>query len=170
MLRRRLVPTMIVIAVIAVIAALLSGVVPVMEGVFRLLLPQFAGTRLVPLEPPVELPASPSVPPPTVGPPGEPALGGAVGMPTATGSPPAMPDRPPAPAGGRPTPEVHTPWPSSGVITYVVVSGDTVSQLAARFGSSVTAIAEASGLVDPGKIAVGQVLTIPVLSRAPEGP
>jgi len=166
MLRRRLVPTMIVIAVIAVIAALLSGVVPVMEGVFRLLLPQFAGTRLVPLEPPV----SPRLSSPTVGSAGEPALGGAVGIPTATGTPSATPDRSPAPAAGRPTPEVHTPWASSGVITYVVVSGDTVSKLAARFGSSVTAIAEASGLVDPGKIAVGQVLTIPVLNQAPEGP
>lgn len=46
--------------------------------------------------------------------------------------------------------------------TYTVVKGDTLAALAKRFGSSVTAIATASGVSDPNKITVGQSLLIPV--------
>lgn len=46
--------------------------------------------------------------------------------------------------------------------TYTVVKGDTLAKIAGRFGSSVTAIAVASGVTDPNKISVGQELLIPV--------
>jgi len=56
--------------------------------------------------------------------------------------------------------------------TYTVRSGDTVSHIAARTGSTVAAIARASALQDPGRIHVGQVLTIPTkgATTAPAGP
>lgn len=47
---------------------------------------------------------------------------------------------------------------------YTVVKGDTVAKIAARYGTSVGAIASASGLADANKIKVGQVLSIPVPS------
>ena len=50
--------------------------------------------------------------------------------------------------------------------TYTVRSGDTVSHIAARTGSTVAAIARASALQDPGRIHVGQVLTIPTQGTA----
>src|SRR5690606_11127040 len=40
--------------------------------------------------------------------------------------------------------------------------GDTVSGIAARFGSTIAAIAQVNGLDDPGLIFVGQTLIIPV--------
>ena len=57
--------------------------------------------------------------------------------------------------------------PSGGAVvatsgtTYVVVGGDTLSGIAARFGVSASAIASANGLGDPNYIFVGQQLTIP---------
>lgn len=46
--------------------------------------------------------------------------------------------------------------------SYTVQKGDTVSSLAKRYGTTVAAIAATSGLRDPNKISVGQVLSIPV--------
>lgn len=48
--------------------------------------------------------------------------------------------------------------------SYTVQKGDTVSKIASRFGTTVAAIAATSGLADPNKIKVGQVLSIPVAS------
>ncbi len=45
--------------------------------------------------------------------------------------------------------------------TYTVQPGDTLSAIAARFGSSVQAIAAANGIANPNLIFVGQALTIP---------
>lgn len=45
--------------------------------------------------------------------------------------------------------------------TYTVKRGDTLSAIAARYGSSVSAIARASGIANPNLIHVGQKLTIP---------
>jgi len=45
--------------------------------------------------------------------------------------------------------------------TYVVVSGDTLYGIAARFGTSVSALASANKLNDPSYIYTGQHLTIP---------
>jgi LysM repeat protein len=44
---------------------------------------------------------------------------------------------------------------------YTVRPGDTVSHIAARTGTTVAAISRANALHDPGRILVGQVLTIP---------
>lgn len=54
--------------------------------------------------------------------------------------------------------------------TYTVVKGDTLAKIAARFGSSVQAIAVASGIADPNKIEVGQELLIPVKAKATSSP
>jgi lipoprotein-anchoring transpeptidase ErfK/SrfK len=51
---------------------------------------------------------------------------------------------------------------------YVVQSGDSLSALAARFGTSVDALAAANRLADPNQLSVGQTLTIPDGQAAPE--
>jgi LysM repeat protein len=50
---------------------------------------------------------------------------------------------------------------SSGGSVHVVGYGDTVGRIAARYGTSVAAIASANGLSNPSLIYVGQRLTIP---------
>jgi len=45
--------------------------------------------------------------------------------------------------------------------TYVVRKGDTLSEIAARFGVSMQALAAANGITDPALIRPGQVLVIP---------
>lgn len=58
-----------------------------------------------------------------------------------------------------------TPSPSGGgtttTTTYVVRSGDTLSAIAYRFGTTVSAIVSSSGIVNPNLIYVGQTLKIP---------
>lgn len=53
---------------------------------------------------------------------------------------------------------------------YKVVKGDTLSKIAKRFGSTVQAIANASGVADVNRIKVGQVLSIPTADVAEELP
>ena len=55
---------------------------------------------------------------------------------------------------------VTTPTPAPSA-TYRVQPGDTLSAIAARFGTTVGAIAGANGIADPNLIDAGQVLTIP---------
>ena len=55
------------------------------------------------------------------------------------------------------TPPVAPP-PS---VTYTVKSGDTLSAIAVKFGTTVKAIADLNHIPDPNFISVGQVLTIP---------
>jgi len=66
---------------------------------------------------------------------------------------------------GEPSPAT-TPVPThavtTGVITYTVQAGDTLSQIAKEFGVTVEAIIEANDIEDPSLIQVGQVLVIPV--------
>ncbi len=57
----------------------------------------------------------------------------------------------------RPT---STPTPSP-LQTYTVRQGDTLSEIAVRFGVSVAALADANGIDDPALVRVGQVLVIP---------
>ncbi|WP_119065432.1 LysM peptidoglycan-binding domain-containing protein [Aggregatilinea lenta] len=61
-----------------------------------------------------------------------------------------------------------TPVSSSGgfssTVTYVVQRGDTVSALAAQYGSTVAAIVQANSLSNSALIYVGQTLIIPVTS------
>jgi LysM repeat protein len=42
-----------------------------------------------------------------------------------------------------------------------VVEGDTLAEIAQRFGTSVGALQAANGIEDPDEIQVGQVLVIP---------
>lgn len=90
--------------------------------------------------------------------------------PTATPITPSVPTATPVPtlppvATATPIPFMSptpiTP-PGSNQIIYTVVAGDTVSQIARRFGSTIDAIVGANGLTDAGLIYVGQTLVIPV--------
>ena len=51
--------------------------------------------------------------------------------------------------------------------TYVVKTGDTLSQIARSFNTSVTAIAVANGISNPNLIYAGQVLVIPTAGGQP---
>jgi len=59
-----------------------------------------------------------------------------------------------------------TPVPSTGG-TYVVQRGDTLSRVASRFGTTVAALAQLNGIVNPSLIFVGQVLKLPGGSTNP---
>src|SRR3954462_9918834 len=50
---------------------------------------------------------------------------------------------------------------------YTVRSGDTISHIAARSGTTVGAIARANALADVSRIRIGQVLAIPTGTSAP---
>lgn len=47
---------------------------------------------------------------------------------------------------------------------YTVKKGDTLSKIAARYGTSVSALVSANGIKNPNVIHVGQVIQIPVKS------
>lgn len=64
----------------------------------------------------------------------------------------------PAPA---PTPPPAQPAPSAESQTYTVQSGDTLSAIATRYGTTIDAICQANDIEDPNQIQVGEVLTIP---------
>jgi LysM repeat protein len=72
-------------------------------------------------------------------------------------------DTPPPtpPPGATPTP------PPTGSQTYIVQPGDTLSAIARRFNSTVSAIAQASGISNINFIYVGQRLTIPGSGTTP---
>jgi len=57
-----------------------------------------------------------------------------------------------------------TPIPSG---TYTVVRGDTLGRIAARFGTTVQALAQLNGIANPNLIFAGQVLRIPGGGTAP---
>ncbi|MDY6876691.1 MAG: LysM peptidoglycan-binding domain-containing protein [Chloroflexota bacterium] len=65
-----------------------------------------------------------------------------------------------------PTP---TPLPPGGSY-YTVRSGDTLYSIARRFGTTVQAIVQANGIVNPNQIFSGQVFWIPSGSGGPPGP
>ena len=52
--------------------------------------------------------------------------------------------------------------PPSGTTTYTVQRGDTLSEIAARFGTTVSALVLANNIADRDRIYPGQVLIIPV--------
>ena len=58
---------------------------------------------------------------------------------------------------GTPTTPTTLPTPTS----YTVRSGDTLSAIAARFGTTVEAIQTLNGIADPRRLRVGQALQIP---------
>ena len=84
--------------------------------------------------------------------------------------------------GGTPTPDVMariegllptataTVPPSPTPITYIVKAGDTLSSIARGLGISVDELMAANGLRDADRLAVGQVLVIPVVGSEPGAP
>ncbi|AKJ00559.1 putative chitinase [Archangium gephyra] len=58
-------------------------------------------------------------------------------------------------------PSAPAPTPSQQGQSYTVKSGDTLSGIAQRFGTTVGALAQANGISNPNRINVGQRLTIP---------
>lgn len=97
--------------------------------------------------------------------------------PTATPTPIALMRLfPPTMAAGesRPTP---TPDPAreppairTSAETYVVQPGDSLNQIAGRFGVGVSYLMAANGLYNPNFLAVGQILQIPAPVPQPQGP
>ncbi len=65
------------------------------------------------------------------------------------------------------SPTIIPPTVPPGTTTYVVQSGDTLSAIARRFGTTVNAIVQANNLPNPNLIFPGQVLIIPVGSGTP---
>lgn len=59
---------------------------------------------------------------------------------------------------------------SAATGSHSVISGETLSEIAARYGSSVQALAEANGISDIHRILTGQTLTLPAESSAPGAP
>jgi LysM repeat protein len=70
---------------------------------------------------------------------------------------------------GSPTPIASTPpaspppsqQPATSGSTYKVKSGDTLTAIAARFGTTVKVLADLNHMSDPSKLHVGQVLQLP---------
>lgn len=58
------------------------------------------------------------------------------------------------------TPIAVTPS-STDQETYTIQAGDTLAEIAAEYGVSVDALAEANSITDPDEIEVGQILRIP---------
>ena len=63
--------------------------------------------------------------------------------------------------------QMQTPMPGQ---YYVVRPGDTMYSIANRFGTTVWAIAQANGIVNPSRIYSGQVLFIPAVGPMPPYP
>lgn len=91
------------------------------------------------------------------------------------GQPLIIPVRLPAPATLTPTepgqvPPTATaiptlpPTPVPATTTYTVQVGDTLSRIAGQFNTTVQAIAQLNGIVNPDRILLGQVLRIPLSS------
>ncbi len=65
-------------------------------------------------------------------------------------------------------PSVSAPRAAKGKsvsMPYTVQPGETLSAIARQFGTTVDALAQASGLSDPNRLAAGSVLKVPVPSR-----
>ena len=59
------------------------------------------------------------------------------------------------------TPNMFLPSVQGAIAAYIVQPGDTLSELAQRYGTSVEAIAQANGIANPNLIFAGQRLSIP---------
>jgi LysM repeat protein len=128
----------------AALAVLAAGGVAVVSGALP------AGLALLGSAAPSESPV-PSVPFPSSTP---------TASPRPTAAPTATPPQPTASPTAIPTP-TPTAAPTPPPRTYVVVKGDTLGAIAARFGTTPNAIAAANGISNPNEINPGQVLVIP---------
>lgn len=89
---------------------------------------------------------------------------------TVPGAATPAPAAPPSPA-ATPAPQPATPSAAPVVpatTSYTVARGDSLSRIASRHGVTLQAIVDANGITDPNRIFVGQVLTVPGGSPAPE--
>jgi LysM repeat protein len=104
-----------------------------------------------------------SIPPgqPSGLPTGSQPLPTAVPTPLPTVTPTAVPATPTSVATPSPTAESTARATATPARTYVVQQGDTLSSIANRFGTSVSALQAANGIGDPDEINPGQVLVIP---------
>ncbi len=87
------------------------------------------------------------------------------------GDSPFAPSASPTVGSATQTPDATTPTPTISACEttdYEVVAGDTLAALAATFGVTVEAIAEASEIADPDVLAIGDPLKIPCPTEAPE--
>jgi LysM repeat protein len=78
--------------------------------------------------------------------------------PSATTAPTPSPTVAPTPVPTALATAAPTPIPQR---TYQVVAGDTLAEIAQRFGTTVQALQAANGIDDPNEIGVGQILVIP---------
>lgn len=66
---------------------------------------------------------------------------------------------------GASTSAAETPIPpGEGYVVYAIQAGDTLSDLATKYGTTVEAIAQANGITDPSTISPGQQIKIPTPS------
>ena len=63
-------------------------------------------------------------------------------------------------SGGTPSPS-PSPAPSTDYITYVIQPGDTLSGIAARYGTTVSELTRLNGISDPDRIYTGNTLKVP---------
>ena len=82
-----------------------------------------------------------------------------------TQTPPIVPPGPTTTP--QPPPPTVVPTPIPPTQTYVVQPGDTLTRIAARFGTTVQALVQANNIVNPNLIFVGQVLVIPGTGPVP---
>ena len=87
--------------------------------------------------------------------------GSGAASPTPTPSPSTSTASPSPTSSGSATP---TPSPTQTYVEYKVVSGDTLSRIATRFGVTVSAIMQANAMSNADYIYVGQILRIPTTS------
>ena len=74
-------------------------------------------------------------------------------------------------AGGTTSTEPDTKTPASGDVVYTVKSGDTLSAIASKYGTTYQKLAEYNGIANPSLIHVGQKIKIPgTTSTAPSVP
>lgn len=74
-------------------------------------------------------------------------------------------------AGGTTSTEPDTKTPASGDVVYTVKSGDTLSAIASKYGTTYQKLAEYNGIANPSLIHVGQKIKIPgITSTAPSVP
>jgi nucleoid-associated protein YgaU len=111
---------------------------------------------------------------------GSPRLpGGAAGAPSVSIGPTAKPTKAPVgasqapsrtlvPTEAKPSPTARpsakssgAPTPIPGATTYTIKRGDTLSDIATRFGTTWQVLAEINGIKDPGRLRIGQVLDLP---------
>ena len=92
-----------------------------------------------------------------------------VPTPTNTGPPPTATNTPPPsdtpPPTGTPR-DTDTPSPPPPQ-TYTVKQGETLSEIASRFGVGIDTLAEANGIINPALVSIGQILVIPPAGGLP---